>query len=372
MRNDPRLWASYRVEDYEVRVLSAEERDLGVLDGVTGGSITVSTDARIKRAGKLSVVSDKPPEWWGTKLLHVFVTVNGLRWPLGLFIPTSPQEEYTGEAVEYEIELHDKLLIPDQDAVVSAYSIPAGTELIPHVVKMLKDMGQTRLAIEPFVSRPDETGHVWTTGKNSRPLTWDAGESKLTIINDILDYCGYFSLTCDPNGVYVAEHYRVPAEREVSWEFTEGRNAIHAKRWTFEQDLANIPNRIVYTTQEAQTEDGKELPSLTSLWENRDPGSPYSYQSRGRWISEVKTDVEAADQATLDAKVKRRAANAQNPMAKVVISSAILPVALNDIARFRSGAKDMHMSIRKFDMELRAGELMEVTLRKVNKGGDDK
>lgn len=364
---DPRLWEAYRVEDYEVRVLSAEERDLGVLDGVTGGTITVSTDARIKRAGKLSVVSDKPPEWWGTKLLHVFVTVNGVKWPLGLFIPTSPQEEYTGEAVEYEIELHDKLLIPDQDAVVSAYSVAPGTELIPHVVGMLREMGQNNLAIEPFVPRPDESGRLWTTGRNSRPLTWDAGESKLTIINDILDYCGYFSLTCDPNGVYVAEHYRVPAEREVSWEFVEGQNSVHTKRWTFEQDLASIPNRIVYSTQEADNGQGKTAPSLTSSWENTDPASPYSFPSRGRWISEVKTDAEAADQATLDAMVQRRAANAQDPMAKVEISSAILPVALNEVVRFKSGPKDMFMSIRKFDMTLRAGELMQVTLRKVNR-----
>lgn len=368
MVSNPLLWADHRSEAYEVRVLSAEGRDLGRLDGVVGGSITASTDARIKRAGKLNVVSFQPPEWWATKQLQVFVTVNGVRWSLGIFIPTSPAHDYRGEGVEYEVELHDKLLIPDQDAVTDPYSIEVGTDLRAHVIAMvtLFDAGPVQLG--PFWSELRSNGLPYSDGTNKRPLTWDAGTSKLTIINDVLDYIGFFSLSVSPTGTFQSEKYRVPGERSITWQLFEGLRAVHSTQWSYEQDLAGIPNRVVYTTAEAMPDDmDMEVPLLRSSWENMDASDPFSFQSRGRWITEVKLDAEAYSQEELDAMVERRVKNALDPMRKVVVDNAMLPFELNELVEFKSADRHDVLSIRKFEIDLSPGSLMTTTMRGVNR-----
>ena len=86
-----RLLANSRRESFRVDVLHAKYGSwVEQLDGVSGGTITASVDARIKVSGTLSVKSKNPPAWYGDKLLRVSATVNGQSWVLGTFIPSIP------------------------------------------------------------------------------------------------------------------------------------------------------------------------------------------------------------------------------------------------------------------------------------------
>lgn len=359
------LFSAYRVEKFWVNVLDENDVFLERLDGVEGGSITCSTDARIKRAGKLSVVSDKPTNWWGRKRLQPWVEVNGFSWSLGVFIPTSPQQDHNSTGVSYEIDIHDKLVLLDEHAIPRTLTIPAGTTLVDWVIKTIKEAtGEKRVNI----SRKLIDGR-YAHPTNARPLVWDAGESMLTIINDVLDFMGFFSLSVDTSGQFTSEPYVVPAERPVSWQFWEGMDSIYAPEFTHTQDLAGIPNRIVYTTQSTGVGEGEELNEdfMISTWENHDPNSPYSYENRGRWITEVKTDAEAVDQQELDKMVKTRAENALEPMVKVEIETALLPIELNQIVDFKGDNYGLYASVRRFEFDLEPAGLMAVVLRKVNR-----
>lgn len=355
------LYAPFRTEGFTILVLDGDDRPLGEEYPITGGSMSFSTDARIKGGGQLEVEAKKPADWWGRKRFQIWCHVNGYAWPLGVFLPASPANDHSGNGVSYSIELQDKLLVLDQDQIEAALSIPVDTNLVDYITRMIRDAGERKVAITPS----DKT--------NKRPLVWDAGTAKLTVINDILDYIGYFSLTCNGYGQMVASPYVVPAERPVNWEFWEGDRALFTPEYTHEQDLMNIPNKIVYVCQSSGFVEGPfgveivETPMLVGVATNEDPESPYSFQSRGRWITETKTDVEAESQEIIDKMAQTRLENAMDPLTKVTAEAALLPLALNDILHFRTEFYDMFMSVRKYEIDLVPGSLMTVTLRKVNR-----
>lgn len=350
------LFDTSRVEEYGVRVLDKKNNVLGSLDGVISGTITSSVDARIKTAGKLSIASDKPVEWWGDRRLQPWVKVNGVEWSLGVFIPESPSRQYHPWGVDFTVDIYDLLTVLDEDCVPSTYSIKAGTRLTPVIEKLIRGANEWNYAITP------------STKTNKRSMTWEAGTSKLTIINDILDYLEYFSLTCNPDGQFTAIPYVLPKYRPVAWRLFEGSNAVHSAEFSYTHDLYSVPNRVVYLVQTA----GTGIPgvpaqySFRSSYENHDPTSMFSYERRGRWVTQVKTDAEADSQAELDKKVKKRIQRAQSPMEKVDIENAVLPLKLNEIVYFRSNGIDLPTTVRKWEMTLEPGQLMRTTLRRAN------
>lgn len=82
---------------------------------------------------------------------------------------------------------------------------------------------------------------------------WDAGTPYLTIINDMLDYMGYFSLSCDPFGNYYALPYQTPKERPLKYRWEEGAEALFEPEITWTHDMYNVPNKVVYIVQAAGT-----------------------------------------------------------------------------------------------------------------------
>ena len=350
------LFAGARTEAYWVEIVDRNDKVLGRLDGMDGGTITGSVDARIKSAGKLHMTTKTPVTWWGDRRLKVWVDVNGYKWPLGVFIPESPDRQYSADGVNWDIALYDKLSILDDDCVPSTFSLPSGTRIIDTVVRLIVEAGETNIAITPS----DRT--------LKSPKTWEAGTPKLTIINDLLDYCEYFSLVCDGNGQYRASPYVVPGQRPVSWQLHEGTAAIHTPDFKYTHDTYNVPNRVVYLVQTA----GTGIPgvpvqySLRAAYENHDPKSMFSYENRGRWVTQVKTDASAETQAELDAKVKRRIERATAPMERIELSMAVMPVQFNEIVYFKSQGVAIPGTVRKWEVELTPGELMKTTLRRIN------
>jgi len=339
-----------------VHVLDSENRRVGELDGIYDGTITSSTDARIKTAGRLSFAGHDYIEWWGRTRLQPWVRVNGVEWNLGVFIPSSPTQRFGPHDVEFSIDIYDLLTILDEDCVAHVHSIPEGTNLIDHVLELISSAGVNQVAITP------------SDTVNAYPMTWEAGTPKLSIINDILDYCEYFSLTCNQDGVFVATPYVLPKDRPIAWKLYDGEKAVHSATYTHTRNLYSVPNRVVYLVQTAGTgiPGVPEQYELRASYENHDPKSMFSYENRGRWVTQVKTDADATTQEELDEKVKKRIVRAQNPMEKLEIENAVLPLKLNEIVLFKSEHIWLVGAVRKWEMTLRPGELMKTTIRAAN------
>jgi hypothetical protein len=305
------------VNRWSFELLDGSDRPLGTLDGVTGGSAEVVAQAVLGGSGKL-VIEERGQgiDWMSNRVRAVFS--NGTdEWPVGTYLFSSPTEQHTAFGVIYDVGLLTKMNIPQEDTVSTRYSVTAGTQVIPRVVTLLQSTGETRIAAT-------SSDAVLTA-----PLTWEAGTSKLTIINDLLQAAGYWSLWCDGNGLFRIEPYTNPADRPVAYSFEHGEASVHYPDWGREQDHTSVPNRFLAIGQ-----GDEEDPPLIGVATNEDPDSPYSYQSRGRWITATEEGVEGETQAVFDQYAARKLREAMAPVARLTVDHAMLNLDPNMLVAF--------------------------------------
>lgn len=318
-------------------LLDATDQPLRRLDGVTGGSCEVAATTRLGGSASLTIDERGQGIDWMSHRVEIAYDpgIRGISaWPVGVFLFTSPSTVVGSDRTTYDVSLLSKMAVIDEDTVESRYSLPAGTPIVATVVQLIESTGETRIAATESAAT--------LTG----PLVWEAGESKLTIINDLLAAGGYWSLRCDGAGQYRVEPYVRPADRSDSYTFAAGEYAIHQSGWQREQDLASVPNRFVVVGEGSDTE-----PALVAVATNEDPESPFSVQARGRWITRTETGAEGG-QAVLDALARRRLIDAMSPVGKLSVTHAIVPLDPNDAISFETPAHSVRATIQRMSYDL--------------------
>lgn len=258
------------------------------LDTVTGGSLEVNTNTRLKYSGQLTLTT--PPEGAGVDFLRHRVKITYHPFdgdlfsiPLGVLMFAQPDIVTTQKDQQISVGLLSELLTVDEDAIETPLSLPEGARIIPAVVSLLALTGVTR-----YVA--DESD---ITLKSA--LVWDAGESKLTIINKLLQAAGYWALSVDGAGVFQIKKYTPPSGRLTMFDFRPGVNSVHRDGFKTVQNLTNVPNKVICIAQGTDEE-----PPLVGVAVNEDADSPFSYTARGRWVTRVYDSVEAASQKVID------------------------------------------------------------------------
>lgn len=335
--NDLDVLSGSRVTAYRFDLLDQDENLLGYLQNVLpGGEVSFDSYSSIKGSGRISVtdLGDDEIDWLNVRIRPTVLIsrVGGastvIEVPVGVYLCSAPTEKWTATGRAWDIELHDKLSILDQDIAtgvvngVAAYTAAAGANIITLVKTLIGETGEAYPAILPDTS----------TLPNS--LVWEVGTTRLKIINDLLDAGNYFSLWCDGQGQYQATPYVDPSNRPVLYEsihpFSSGPDSLMDPAWQRDRDIYSVPNRYVCIGQGSGTDE-----ALVSEATNTNPLSPYSYARRGRWITTVETGVEAATQAALDAIAARRLAAATSVTTSITVQHAFLPdMLINTVVRF--------------------------------------
>jgi hypothetical protein len=334
---------------YELR--NRDGSKVGALDGVSpGGTLEFQYDARLKAGGKITIADVGQDIDWLNQRIYIEAHVGDAAWGLGVYLPTAPIERWANGHRGWEVELHSKLLILEQDCLPAAYSLPAGTNTIDTVKALIASAGEPSGAI--------------TTGPATTPasLFWEAGTPKLSVINDLLDASGYFVLQIDGLGNYRALPYVTPAQRPVRYNFQDGLNCIYADAFPRDQDIFSVPNRVIAIQQGSGDKE-----SLIGIAENLDPASPFSYPNRGRYITRVYSGVEATDQASLNTYALRMLVDWSAPQATVQIEHALVPLAIYDSVQFvySLGELNSRHVIDKTTVRLDPTMLAASTLRQV-------
>lgn len=349
----PRTLADNRTTRFLFELLTADEAFKEELNGVTldAGTLTWNRDGKIKGAGKVRLEDVGEDIDWYADRLRITAIVNGEAWPLGVWIPTAPGQDWTGRHRGWDVELHDKLTILDQVTVTETYTLAAGVYAIDAAVALIHDAGETNLAVT-------ESSATLTAAR-----TWEAGTSYLTICNDLLSSAGYHTLYMDGWGQYLIRPYKAPHLRPVVETFEDGATCIYHPEFVIEQDIFEVPNRVVAVSAGTEDEAG-----LSATAENVNPDSPYSYSGRGdRWVTKVYTGVEATDQAALQTYADAQLVSLSSPALSTVLSIAPIPVALLDAVRFRStvaGVDDLFV-VDKIDFNLSPTKLATIDIRRV-------
>jgi hypothetical protein len=310
---------THRQAHYTVTLLDWGDQVVRRLDGVTGGNITLSNSTRLRASGSLNLTQACGDIDWMTQRVRIDYTANGVSWGLGVFLLSAPTRTYSEMGSTWSVDLSSPLAVPDADCVDSTFTVKAGTNLVGVAADILYETGLERLSITP------------STAVASSDMIYDPGKSKLTIVNELLSAAGYWSAHPDGEGQVHLDPYVRPAARGVAYGFHEGARSIHLPEWEREQDMAAVPNKVVFISQGSA-----DKPALVGVAVNDDSSSPYSYPSRGRWVVETRTGVEAADQESITAQARRRLIDVSTPSAAITLQHMPVPIQPNQVVGFTS------------------------------------
>ena len=339
---------THRQADYTVTLLDWGDRVVRRLDGVTGGNITLSNATRLRASGTLDMTDACGPIDWMTQRVRIEYKANGVSWGLGVFLLSAPTRSYSEVGSKWSVDLSSPLAVPDADCVDSTFTVKAGSNLVGVAADILYETGLERLSITP------------SSAVASSDMIYDPGKSKLTIVNELLAVAGYWSAHPDGMGQVHLDPYTRPAARGVMYDFHEGARAIHLPEWEREQDMGAVPNKVVFVSQGSA-----DKPALVGVAVNDDPSSPYSYPSRGRWVVETRTGVEAADQESITAQARRRLIDVSTPSAGITLQHMPVPIQPNQVVGFTSQGHACKGVVKEIEYSLDPTSLAKTKLLEV-------
>lgn len=339
---------THRQSHYQVTLLDGGDRVVRRLDGVTGGNITLSNSTRLRASGSLNLTEACGPIDWMTQRVRVEYKANGTSWGLGVFLLSVPTRSYSEMGSTWSVDLSSLLAVPDADCVDSTFTVKAGSNLVGLAADILYETGLERLSVTP------------SSAVASSDMIYDPGKSKLTIVNELLSAAGYWSAHPDGAGQVHLDPYMRPATRGVAYDFREGAHAIHLPEWEREQDMAAVPNKVVFVSQGSADKAG-----LVGVAVNDNPSSPYSYPSRGRWVVETRTGVEAADQESITAQARRRLIDVSTPSAAITLQHMPVPIQPNQVVGFTSQGHAAKGVVKEIEYTLDPTALVKTKLLEV-------
>lgn len=349
--------AGPRSESYRWELLDLAGSVVGDLDGVSGGSVEQSSGSTLRASASLTCEGGDVN--WLRSLVRCWYRADFpdgtfAQWPLGTFIPTSPNVDYGDGTATRDVEAMSLLQVLEDDVTEKTTT----TQMLSSVTDRVR-------AIITLAAAGVNGGKVAGTDSDRlffRPMVWEPGLSRLRIVNDMLASINYFALAVDGLGTFRMEPYVPPSGRAVAWDFRDDESAIYLPQFTHERDFFAVPNKVVAWSQG----DGTDGAALMSTATNMDPADPLSYPGRGRWVTHFEDNVEASSQAVLDEIAQRRLRELSSVSSVVVIQHLPVPLTPNDVVTFTNAAGlDLRGVVEKTSVSCVPGSLQSTTIREV-------
>lgn len=340
-----------------MRVDRTDGLERSEIRSLSGGRITRNDDTRIKESAEFNLVENVD---FGPDLVRVYMTCE---WSdgesedvvLGTFLPVVPGRSIRDGYSTSTVKMYGRLQELLDDSFASPVTVEKGENAVARAVKVCEESGLTVIS--------DKSDYAITEtrvyGIGAEQNNSEVGDTKLDMVNDLLDLAGFRAAHTDPMGRVVFEKYRDPADIAPSWSFEEGVNAKFEKSMEEERDYTNAANHVVLMY--GPDEDGTVIAS--EAWD-RDPQSPISTVSRGRVItrsysySGLPPGKDAGEmQAYADSRASTLLSTAQSVIWRVNMRHAYAPVDLNDVVdvSYRSGGVEGRFQIRTQTLSLTGG-----------------
>lgn len=315
-----------------------------------GGRITRNNLTALKESGELPTVGVLAIGDDLVRIYYVVTSEDGAeeQIPLATMHAFAESVEYGPAARSSSLQLYSVLLDLQDAAIKTPLTIAAGANAIDEAAALCTAVGL------PVVATP-------SARTLSTAASWDAGTSKLAIVNYLLDIAGYWSARTDGWGRVVMLPYEEPTRRTATWAFADGDNAIFLPRVTIDTGADRVPNVCVLTC--TNPSDAPIVGSYT----NADPASPYSTVARGREIALVETVDDATDAADLDARAQTRLLAATSATETVKIQHAYAPVLPGDVVSldWAQHSLSLRAAIQSQDISLTPSAMTTTTAKRV-------
>lgn len=339
-----------RVESWRVEKLGMDGSPLGLLDGVQTVSLDWEGDRDIFGTGSLKWEGDSALDWMTFRVQPwyraEFPSGNVVEWPLGVYIPATPEENWDDGSLSQTVQLYDKLLVLTETQTEDTYTVEAGTVVTAKVRELLAAAGvpTSDIAITDSAKTvPDD-------------IVLEPGTPYLELINKLLKSINYLNLWADGYGIFNSSPFIKPEDRTSVWDFKDDEAGIYEPEFSRARDTFKVPNKYIGFSISTGGFEAERAEAA-----NTDPASPYSYPARGRWITEIERDIDAADGDTLEQIVARRLAERMQVASTVSIAHWLIPLALDDVVTFRSlpAAIDIRATVQSRRIELGEDDMVD-------------
>lgn len=298
---------------YTIELLNKHDIKIGELEAEPTGNIVFNSLAEIKRTANLVIKENlfKDINWLSDRIrpvLNLRMKDGGwAKWNLGVFLISAPTRKEAGNIILRDLELYDKSLILKEDKFESRYLVSKGTNYVEAIINIINNAGISKVDIK-------SSNATATIDKE-----YEIGTNKLEVINSLLKEINYTSLWVDEAGVFRADKYLIPSEREADYTYRDNQLSIIETSSIEELDLFSVPNKWVVVASNPEKE------AIISKYENVSATSPISIPNRGRVITDYRTVDDIADQITLEAYTKRIAYEVSQIYGEFRFNTAIMP-----------------------------------------------
>lgn len=345
-----------RVVRYRYDLISDDGYNLGEIDGVLECQIEVnSMNSKSKRTAKFKLKDTMDIDFLRDRIqpwMEVQMPDGGwASFPLGVFLLSTPKRVDSSSRMKVrEISAYDGLQILVDAKFTERYAVSEGTNYVQAVLNILEMAGITDTNIAP-------TNLTLPTARE-----WGPGVEYLTAINDLLTAINYRSLYVDPYGTFTSYEFVPPYVRAAEYVYADDEESIIHYGVEDELDLYDVPNVFIGMVSEP------DRPEMVYVYKNMNPSSPTSVVARGREIVAPPQKFDAADQATLEALVKRWAFEASQVYRKVTFETANMPHHdVDDVYWITYSNLGVYMKVHElsWSMDLRVGGRMKHQVREV-------
>lgn len=330
---------------YKYELLDVNNVHKKWLTGVISANVRIVYLTQIKTTAEINMKDDSEINYL-TDRIKIYMCIDNAEYPIGIFLMSTPSRDITSNTITRNIKLYDLCQILVDDKLEQRLVLEKGTNVIAQVKRLLGTWRHT-------ISDND--------GVLACQKVYDMGESKLTVINDLLSCLNYNSLRCDVNGYYVTEAYVEPTAKEIDTYYTADENSIICSNMTDTLDLFDVPNVFVrYTNAIDNT-------PLSYTYVNDNEASMTSTVNRGRRIVSVES-TDATDIMTLAAKTKRAVFDTISSYNKIEFSVQVNEKLLNRfMQKVALNIKDIQDNyiVTSCAFDCRAGATAELEARKV-------
>lgn len=174
---------------------------------------------------------------WGRDRVRIWQTVDGVRFPRGVFILTTPERKAGEFPQGRSVVGYDKMWLLQRE-IGDTYVISAGVSYLDAIRGVLADAGvfgvvhldgtrQETLLADPA---------VWLL--TDQPAKW------IRAVNDLLAMIGYRGMWVDATGRFRSQPYRPPSEVGPVWTFdlSDFKSDIVYQDRTVSEDVWDAPN----------------------------------------------------------------------------------------------------------------------------------
>lgn len=384
----------HRRVTFRVELLDQYESLIGELKGIEpDGSLEWSASASVKGTGKIEITdTNQDIDFLNDRVRITIITEDDYRskkeTPLGVFLMAAPTAEWKDGVRSWSVELSDKTSILDVDTMYTgsiisssssteapeddegsssgggksgmpkSFSVEKGDNVIQMVKAIIADSGEE----SPAISTAEH--HV------KKDMVWDVKDSRLKIINDLLDSANYLSLWCDGKGRFRVSKYKKPSKRKPLYRmikpFSDGDESLMENEWSHDEDIYDVPNRLIAIENGTGDDEGD-----VAVAENRDRKSKFSYDNRNRWITQVEDGVSISDDESLEEWAERKLHSEMEVTSKLEVSHLFLSdIQVNGVIEVNAGeVKGSLCKIQKTEVSLNPEDLVETELNEVADDG---